>query len=273
MKKQYLKRAFALVLSLAMVLGASGCKGKKENVAEQVTREEFGPNLLENGDFSNGTELWDTYCYDGECAISVNDKEELDVDITSVGSVDYGVQLYHDGFSLEEGCVYRLTFDAYSDVERPLQMRFQINGGDYHAYYEENVEVTKELKNYDYSFTMGETSDPAPRFCFNMGIMEGMDEAIGEHHVYFDNFCLYLEDDSNKVGGLSGGEAVDIAVNQIGYLPNAYKSATLKGDALNQTAKLICEDSNESVLETKIGEGQDDAPVFPIRRGKPELEL
>lgn len=259
MKKNYLKRGLALLLSLSMVFAATGCKGKKEITAGGNNKVNEGPNLLANGDFSNGTEQWDTYCYDGACEISVNDKEELDVDITSVGSVDYGVQLYHDGFSLEEGCVYRLTFDAYSDVERPLQMRFQINGGDYHAYYEENVEVTKELKSYDYSFTMGETSDPAPRFCFNMGIMEGMDEAIGEHHVYLDNFCLYLEDDSNKVGGLSGGEAVDIAVNQIGYLPNAYKSATLKGDALNQTAKLICEDSNESVLEAKIGEGQENA--------------
>lgn len=259
MKKQYLKRAFALVLSLAMVLGASGCKGKKENVAEQVTREEFGPNLLENGDFSNGTEQWDTYCYDGACEISVNDKEELDVDITSVGSVDYGVQLYHDGFSLEEGCVYRLTFDAYSDVERPLQMRFQINGGDYHAYYEENVDVGKDVKTYEYSFTMGETSDPAPRFCFNMGIIEGMDETIGEHHVYFDNFCLYLEDDSNKSGGTSGGKTMDIAVNQVGYLPSAYKSATLKGAALNQTARLINEDTGEAMLEEFIGEGNDDA--------------
>ena len=259
MKKHYWKRGLALGLSVAMVFGAVGCRGKNGEGEAVEPTESLGPNLLENGDFSQGTELWDTYCYDGACEISVNDKEELDVDITKVGSVDYGVQLYHDGFALDEGCVYHLTFDAYSDVERPLQMRFQINGGDYHAYYEEYVDVAKEVKSYEYSFTMGEASDPAPRFCFNMGIIEGMDETIGEHHVYFDNFYLYLEDDSNKVGGTGGGEAVDIAVNQIGYLPNAYKSATLKGVALNQTAKLVNEETGETVLEEAIGEGSDDA--------------
>ncbi len=259
MKKCYLKRGIAFSLALVMILGATACKSKKENVTGGDREDVLGPNLLENGDFSNGTECWDTYCYDGVCEISVNDKEELDVDIKKLGSVDYGVQLYHDGFALDEGCVYRLIFNAYSDTERPLQMRFQINGGDYHAYYQEYVDVGKESKTYEYTFTMGEASDPAPRFCFNMGIIEGMDKDMAEHHVYFDNFYLCLDDDSGKVGGAGASEALDIAVNQIGYLPGAYKSATIKGAALNQTAKLVNEDTGETVLEESIGEGSDDA--------------
>ena len=152
MKKCNLKRWLAVSLALTLVFSFVGCGKKEEAVGSQESNETRSPNLFENGDFSNGTDLWGTYCYDGECSISVNENEELDVDIQKLGSVDYGNQLFHDGFSLEQGCVYRLTFDAYSDVERPLQMRFQINGGDYHAYYQENLDITKESKTYFWVF-------------------------------------------------------------------------------------------------------------------------
>ena len=267
MKKCYFKRGLAVCLSLVMVLSIWGCKDKPKNatvdgaeeVQEETQSKDRGDNLFQNGDFSHGTEQWGTYCYDGECDISVNEKQELDVDIKKLGSVDYGNQLFYDGFALDEGCEYRLTFDAYSDTKRPLQMRFQINGGDYHAYYQEYVDVAKDIQSYEYTFTMEETSDPAPRFCFNMGIIEGMDETIGEHHVYFDNFYLSLEDDSNKVASSGAAEVPDIAVNQIGYLPSAYKSATIKGSVLNQTVKLINEDTGETVFEEAIAGGTENA--------------
>lgn len=277
MKRQTLKPLLALSLAGLLGVSAMGC-GAKDAETTETTEEpaaevvvevasdpaaeagpELGVNLLENGDFSNGTDQWLTYCFDGEGEISVNGNGELDVDIKKLGSVDYGVQLYHDGFALDEGCQYKISFDGYSDVARPVQMRFQINGGDYHAYYEELVDLTTEKAHYDYTFTMGEASDPAPRFCFNMGIIEGMDAGMGEHHIYFDDFSLTLEDASGKVAGSGQAEIPDIAVNQIGYLPSALKTATIKGSGLNQTAKLIDEKTGKSVLETKIAGGKDDA--------------
>ncbi len=92
--------------------------------------------MLDNGDFSNDIEGWGTFCQDGLCEIKVTGDGELDVDIKSLGTVAHGVQLYHDGFSLDEGCVYKITFDAYSDIDdKWLEMRFQLNAGDYHAYF------------------------------------------------------------------------------------------------------------------------------------------
>ena len=278
MKTKMLKQLLALALSGVFVFGTIGCGNKdaeiateepttasvEEEVQEEPAEEEdsdapaLGVNLLENGDFSNGVDQWFTYCFDGEGEISVNADGELDVDIKKLGSVDYGVQLYHDGFSLDEGCVYKIGFDAYSDVERPVQMRFQINGGDYHAYYEDYADLTTEKGHYEYTFTMGEASDPAPRFCFNMGIIDGMDANMSEHHVYFDDFSLTLEDASGKVAGSGQADIPDIAVNQIGYLPSALKTATIKGAGLNQTAKLIDEKTGKAVLEEKIGGGKDD---------------
>ena len=277
MKTRTLKPLFAMSMVVIMAIGTVGCGEKEPTKPTEETSEEqaiieedvpttsneteavaLGINLLDNADFSNGTDQWFTYCFDGDCEISVNSDGALDVDIKKLGSVDYGVQLYHDGFALDEGCQYKIAFDGYSDVERPVQMRFQINGGDYHAYYEEEINLSTEKSHYEYTFNMEETSDPAPRFCFNMGIIEGMDAGMSEHHIYFDEFSLTLEDASGKVSGSGQIEIPDIAVNQIGYLPSALKTATIKGSGLKQTAKLIDEKTGKSVFEAKIGGGKDD---------------
>lgn len=237
---------------------------KEEKVQEETKKEDnsdliTGENMLKNGDFSEGTDPWYTFCQNGNCEISVNDDGNLDIDIKSVGTVAHGVQLYHDGFSLEEGCVYKISFDAFSDVDgKTLEMRFQLNGGDYHAYYLENVVVGKEVQHYEYTFTMNETGDPAPRFCFNMGAIGDMDSKTPEHHVYLDNVVLTLEDATNRVAGNWAVDIPDIAVNQIGYLKNAYKSATLRGSALSGSAQLINEDTGKAVFEKKIGSSIDD---------------
>ncbi len=227
-----------------------------EDTAESAPAESevSGENMLANGDFSAGVDPWLTFCQDGECALSVNGDGELDIDIKNLGTVDYGVQLYHDGFSLAEGCVYKIAFDAHCDIDRQVEMRFQLNGGDYHAYYSEIVDLVPEKTHYEYTFTMKETTDPAPRFCFNSGLMGAL-ASTDAHHVYFDNFVLTLEDDSNKVAGSGETQMPDIAVNQIGYLPKAYKSATLRGEALGQTAKLIDEATGEALFEAAIDSG------------------
>ncbi|MBQ8032309.1 MAG: glycoside hydrolase family 9 protein [Butyrivibrio sp.] len=228
---------------------------EKEDNSALVT----GENMLKNGDFSEGTDPWYTFCQNGNAELSVNGDGALDVDIKSVGTVAHGVQLYHDGFSLEEGCVYKIAFDAASDVDgKILEMRFQLNGGDYHAYYLENVTVGKDKQHYEYTFTMNETGDPAPRFCFNMGAIGDMDSKTPEHHVYLGNVVLTLEDATNRVAGNWAVDIPDIAVNQIGYLKNAYKSATLRGSALSGSAVLVNEDTGETVFEKKIGSSIDD---------------
>ncbi len=274
MKMKTLKRILTIALSGVLALSTAACGSAPAPVAPEEEpkeapvedKEEEAPaddrsdadNMLDNGDFSNGVDPWMTFCQDGECEISVTGDGELDVDIKDIGTVEHGVQLYHDGFSFDEGCVYRISFDCYSDIERPIQLRFQINGGDYHAYYMEYIDIGTEKDHYDYTFTMEETSDPAPRFCFNMGLVNDMDKATAEHHVYFDNFVLTMEDDSGKVAGSGEVDTSDILVNQVGFLPDGLKYATLRGEALNKTASLINEDSGESVLDAEIGAGKED---------------
>jgi endoglucanase len=293
MKRKTINRLMAVGMAAVLTIGAMGCgkgasdpagageaesdaaateetsqtdEGAQQEASVEESSEETeekenlvtGENMLENGDFAMGVAPWSYFCQDGACALSINKEGELDIDVKSTGTVSHGVQVYHDGFRLDEGCEYSLEFDGYSTIERPVEMRFQLNGGDYHAYFEDQVPLTPEKEHFVYTFKMNETSDPAPRFCFNSGLCAGMDSGLDEHHIYLDNFVLTLVDASGIVEGSGEIQMPEIAVNQIGYLPGAYKSATLRKGALNQTAKLIDEKTGEAVFEAAIGAGVDD---------------
>ena len=152
------KKAAALILASAMMLSMAACGENNETtvttedtatvtdasvedteeVTEEVTEEE--EMQLENGmvlidlNFDDG-ELQDVtkYSNGGVFDLSVEDGEMV-VGITSCGNLDYANQAYYDGFELVKGCVYTFTFDVRSDIDRKLEWRLQINGGDYHAY-------------------------------------------------------------------------------------------------------------------------------------------
>ncbi|MBR6089164.1 MAG: glycoside hydrolase family 9 protein [Anaerolineaceae bacterium] len=193
-----------------------------------------GEELLNNGDFS-GELNFNLYKESGgNAALSIDNGEFL-VDISSVGRVSHAVQPYYDGFSLIRGVQYQMSFDARSSLPRDFFVRIQLNGGDYHAYFEELVSVTETMQHYSYSFVMNEKSDPAPRLCFNMGLADTMAnagltaETVGPHQVWFDNISLTVLDSSGAVVENDSVKISPIRLNQTGYLPESRKTAVLVG--------------------------------------------
>lgn len=154
---------------------------------------------------------------------------ELCCAITKTGTLDYANQTYLDGFSIEQGCVYRWSFDARSEIERKVECRIQLNGGDYHPYFDEYVDFTTEMQHYVFEFTMEEESDPAPRLVYNMGFQDGMTEDPGEHAIYYDNLKLEMIDDSGAAAAETEEESIALAVNQIGYRPSDQKTVVAAG--------------------------------------------
>lgn len=164
---------------------------------------------------------WGTYSNGGDFEVYA-ENGELVVDIKNAGKLDYAVQIFRDGFQLNQNCVYTVSFDIYSDIERDYQWRFQINGGDYHAYYEENTTITTSKQTVTAEFTMSEASDPAPRLCFNLGVQENFDSQTA-HKVYLDNFVLTIKDDSNAIAVEPLPTPIAVKVNQLGYKPEDIK--------------------------------------------------
>lgn len=81
----------------------------------------------------------------------------------------------------------------------------------------------------------------------------------GKHLVFSDWLVHKFARNLPEVAGEVRAAMTDIAVNQVGYLPKQYKSATLRGEALNNTARLVDEEKNTVVFEAVIGEGLYDA--------------
>lgn len=232
----------------------------EEEAEEKPEKQEslMGYNMIDNGDFAGGLGDWMTYCEGGYGTIEVNADGQLETKITMIGTKEHGVQAYYDGFGLEQGCVYEMSFDAASSVERDVQYRIQINGGDYHAYSLEEIALTPEMQHFNIQFTMEEASDPAPRLCFNMGLVRDTAADIAEHSVYFDNFELYCIDESNRTGAAAGVETPSVRVDQIGYLPADSKVAVFTGDAIGDSFTVVNADG-DVVLEGAMTEAKDNA--------------
>ena len=159
MRKKHVTKLIASVLSVALLL--SGCTNKShetepvEQVEPTVTEqtvtpqaqdtevveeepevekppEGLGVNMIANGDFHDGLENWNTYLNHGGTCDFTADNEQGNISIQKTGSTDYGVQIYYDGFKLDEGGVYEFSFDLDTTLEREIEVRLQVNGGDYH---------------------------------------------------------------------------------------------------------------------------------------------
>lgn len=126
-----------------------------------------------------------------------------------------------------------MDFDAHASMARDLYVRIQLNGGDYHAYFEKLISVTEENQHFSLPFMMKEATDPAPRLCVNMGFVDAMSDAgltpdgIEPHKVWFDNFSLTVKDVSGMIADGEESKANPIRINQVGYLPDAVKTAVI----------------------------------------------
>ena len=179
---------------------------------------------------------------------------QLVAKIKNCGGLDYANQIYWDGFALSENCVYTYSFDISSDIERKVEYRLQINGGDYHAYQGEYIDVGPDVTNFTVDFEMTEESDPAPRIVFNMGKMEDMSSDPGEHNIYIDNIKLEVKDASNAIEVSALPNYVNVGVNQLGYAPDDSKVAVVKTDTTDDEEFIVCDaETNETVYAGLLG--------------------
>lgn len=281
------KQMISVLLALAMTLSLTGCGTKEktteetsevstEEIADIVTEEPEAEeavtgNQIENGDFSNGTDKFSVYTNGGNCNMSVNADGELQVDISESGDVAHGVQIYYDGFEMTQGVVYAFSFDIHATIDRPVEWRIQINGGDYHAYAGEIINATAEVQHISTQFTMEEASDPAPRLCFNMGCVDAAQdgsvtsESMGEHSVMLDNLSLEQMDDSGAVAEAEAVEIPKVKVNQAGYKEDDIKQAVFSDlEDGDNTFTVVEVESGESVYEGQMTEPVNNAEAGEV---------
>ena len=227
-----------------------------EETSDNGVIEGFGNNLVDGTNiiddhFDDNTKgAWGVYSNGGTFDLYA-ENGELVVDIQKAGGLEYAVQIFRDGYCLNMGCVYTVSFDIYSDIERDIEWRFQINGGDFHAYYlETERRIGPDKQTVTAEFTMEEASDPAPRLCFNLGKQGDLDPAV-PHKVYIDNFVLTIKDASNAMALEPLPTPVPVKVNQVGYKPSDEKILICKYNP-EITDYTIVDASNNVVYSGKL---------------------
>ncbi len=210
----------------------------------QLTEEEQKGNLIPGGYFNKIDYKWGLYKESGGQGSTAVKDGQMVVTIEKTGTVKHAVQVYCDGFELLQNAEYKVAFDMQSSVDRVIDWRVQLNGGDYHAYAgQEDIKITSEMKHYEFTFTMEEASDPAPRFCFNMGFHEA-DGDLPAHTVIIDNVELIILDDSNAVASATGDIGPEININQVGYRTGDRKTAVFRDSS---------KDTKFDVVDVKTG--------------------
>ncbi len=248
----------AFVCAAAVIVGGMAVRGAEIPETGQV--------LVDIPFDDGGTGGFVIYTNGGSCEI-LNADGALAVDITDCGNLDYANQVYWDGFSLVKDCEYTYSFDISCDIERPVEYRLQLNGGDYHAYLGEWIPVGPEQQHVSVDWVMWDETDPAPRIAFNMGKTPDMNEDPGPHRILIDNVRLEVKDASGAAPETEEEEAV-ITVDQVGYRPGDEKVFTAPESIGAGSFAVIRDDTGETVFEGELEETVfDEASGCSVRTG------
>ncbi len=132
-------------------------------------------NYIINGDFADAEDLtddenWIFLTAQGGAATAEIKDNEIFIDSTAAGSVDYGVQLVQPDVPLKKGATYLVTFDAYADEDRVMKVAVTAPTRDWIRYLDDTkLEMTTTKQTYTYEFTMTGNDDPQGRLEYNMG--------------------------------------------------------------------------------------------------------
>ena len=182
MKNLTIKRCAAVFAACTVIAAAMPYNGASVIAAG---------NIISNSTFESGTSGWGTYKESGgKCYLGTEDGQ-LALTVSSVGKLNYAVQVFYDIVPLYQNGVYRLKYDISSSVDRFIEGMIQQNGGTYQAYTWKGLQLTTEPQTVDYEFTMEAETDIMAKLVFNCGIQEKYEGELPEHTIFIDKNNFY----------------------------------------------------------------------------------
>lgn len=140
-------------------------------------------NLIKNGDFTQGTTGWFPYAASNkpEDLMLSADNQKLQARVGQVGENAWDRQLIQEGFAMQQGYTYKLTFKAKADKARKLGVG--IGWVDIPAnykwtgFYGNQMNLTTEEQEFTFTFQATEASYANSRIVFDMGKIDGTEQA------------------------------------------------------------------------------------------------
>lgn len=140
-------------------------------------------NLLKNGDFAQGTAGWFAYAAgDKPEDLSISaDNQQLEAKIGQVGGNPWDRQLIQEGFAMQQGYTYKLTFKAKADKARKMGVGIgwvDVDAGyKWTGFFGDRMDLKTEEQEFTFTFQATEASYPNSRIVFDMGNIDGDEQA------------------------------------------------------------------------------------------------
>ncbi|MBN1410527.1 MAG: carbohydrate binding domain-containing protein [Spirochaetales bacterium] len=154
-----------------------------------------GSNMLNNGDFSAGTNYWSFFINEDDGAIANYSvvSEELYYNITDGKDTGWYVQMMYNNLYIAKNFRYTITFDAKAEANRGFSVELGENNNDnngdgnpYTSYGYTWINVTTTMTQYEAVVNMMDKSDGTARLVFNLG--------ASNSDVWIDNVSLVRTD-------------------------------------------------------------------------------
>ncbi|MCQ2417235.1 MAG: glycoside hydrolase family 9 protein [Oscillospiraceae bacterium] len=240
MKKHTFKKGLT-VLTACMTLTAAA-----QTMAPLSGSAATGINLVTNSTFESGISEWDTYKESGGAGKLSAKDGKLALEVTSLGELNYALQMFYDIIPLYQNGVYRISFDISCTTDRFIEAMIQQNGGTYQAYVWLGLNLTSEEQHFEKEFTMEKDTDIMAKLVFNCGIQTEKDPGCeAGHTIYLDNVVIECIDDSNVDYAAFMPYEPPIVTNQIGYRTNDVKTAVIRGENTPAEFKVVNTETKE----------------------------
>jgi endoglucanase len=265
MVSQRTPRRIGRHILLALWLGATllACGGPT-NPAPAAQRKPQGANLLKNGDFGSGTDPWWTTA----SASLASSGGELTVAISQAGSRPEDTIVGQNTINLQANQTYTASFELRASAPATVLFKIQQETAPYTSYFQQPVNLTTTTQRFEYSF-IAPASDPAASFQFHIG-------GGGAYTMYGDTMALVGQAGADPLPATPESAAQPTAqpvvpslvrLNQVGYLPQAPKNATVVNAAAAPLAWELRDAQDTVVLSgTSIVHGQDAASGDHVHR-------
>jgi hypothetical protein len=150
-------------------------------------RPSAGTNLLKNGEFSSITADWQlNISNEGASQGTVSYAAgQADISITAAGAMNWHLQLMQGGFALQAGAVYILSFDAWANAPRAVNVGLTTTAWNWQGGGDVSVTATKANYQVELAALATVAAGTLGVIQFNIG------EAVSTLHI--DNVSLVLK--------------------------------------------------------------------------------
>ena len=205
-------------------------------------------NIVTNATFDADTNGWNLYKESGGYGTVSAENGKLALNITSLGTVNYAVQVYpEDVITLEKDREYRVRYEISCTEPRSIEVMIQQNGGNYQSYTWKKVELKPEPLVIDYTFDMTSMTDENTKLVFNCGT-QGKD--VPDHTIYIDNVAVSVVE--TDYGKAPEEYEPAIRINQVGYQSGSTKTAVFCDLAGAMDFSVVNAETGETVYTGEV---------------------